>query len=68
MKQDGSTIAPFRRARCPMCKRDEVETFRPFCSKRCADADLSQWLTGGYAVPTVEGEELHIDGEADFNG
>ena len=26
-------------------------TFRPFCSKRCADVDLNRWLSGVYAVP-----------------
>jgi endogenous inhibitor of DNA gyrase (YacG/DUF329 family) len=31
---------------CPICKRPVDEKFLPFCSKRCADADLSRWLTG----------------------
>lgn len=40
---------------CAYCKkRTAVEAFKPFCSKRCADLDLGQWLTGGYAVPTDE--------------
>jgi len=37
-----------------MCKKTTVETFRPFCSKRCADVDLSRWLNGHYAIPVVE--------------
>jgi len=42
--------------RCPICKRalpqtEEGQKFRPFCSKRCADVDLSRWLTGSYAIP-----------------
>jgi len=28
-----------------------VASFRPFCSRRCADVDLSRWLRGGYAIP-----------------
>ena len=36
---------------CPMCKKAGVREFRPFCSKRCADADLGKWFTGAYAVP-----------------
>lgn len=36
---------------CPMCKKPGVRDFRPFCSKRCADADLGKWFTGAYAVP-----------------
>ena len=38
--------------KCPICERREsVSEFRPFCSKRCADIDLSRWLKGGYAIP-----------------
>jgi hypothetical protein len=31
-----------------------VRAYRPFCSKRCRDIDLAQWLDGSYAVPVVE--------------
>jgi endogenous inhibitor of DNA gyrase (YacG/DUF329 family) len=37
--------------KCPICARTGVEAFKPFCSKRCADADLLSWLKGGYAIP-----------------
>jgi endogenous inhibitor of DNA gyrase (YacG/DUF329 family) len=37
-----------------MCRKPAVEDFRPFCSKRCADLDLSRWLKGSYAIPAVE--------------
>jgi endogenous inhibitor of DNA gyrase (YacG/DUF329 family) len=39
---------------CPICQRPEVPTLRPFCSKRCADVDLSRWLKGSYAIPAEE--------------
>jgi len=40
---------------CVYCKRKPfIQGFKPFCSKRCADLDLGQWLTGGYAIPTEE--------------
>jgi endogenous inhibitor of DNA gyrase (YacG/DUF329 family) len=40
---------------CPICKTKEpVEQYRPFCSKRCADVDLSKWLGGVYSIPSVE--------------
>jgi len=40
---------------CTICKKVKVsEEFKPFCSKRCADIDLSRWLKGGYAIPTNE--------------
>jgi endogenous inhibitor of DNA gyrase (YacG/DUF329 family) len=28
-----------------------MQTYRPFCSKDCADIDLSRWLGGRYVVP-----------------
>ncbi len=37
---------------CPICERRKCEKpYTPFCSKRCADVDLSRWLKGGYAIP-----------------
>ena len=36
---------------CPICGRETVDRFRPFCSKRCADVDLGRWMTGAYAIP-----------------
>jgi endogenous inhibitor of DNA gyrase (YacG/DUF329 family) len=37
--------------RCPLCGKPTIIEFRPFCSKRCADIDLSRWLTDGYVIP-----------------
>lgn len=39
---------------CPMCEKEPVEAWRPFCSKRCADIDLGRWMTGAYAVPAED--------------
>ena len=36
---------------CAHCGKPALKAFRPFCSKRCADIDLSRWLNGVYAVP-----------------
>jgi endogenous inhibitor of DNA gyrase (YacG/DUF329 family) len=36
---------------CPICGRPTDAAYRPFCSRRCADVDLSRWLRGGYAIP-----------------
>lgn len=44
---------------CPICKRDTVPDFRPFCSKRCGDLDLAKWLTGSYAVPSNDPEDIN---------
>jgi endogenous inhibitor of DNA gyrase (YacG/DUF329 family) len=43
--------------RCPICGKPPVDRYQPFCSKRCADVDLSRWLKGGYAIPGAEAEE-----------
>ncbi|HWA90966.1 MAG TPA: DNA gyrase inhibitor YacG [Rhizomicrobium sp.] len=43
--------------RCAVCGKAQVQAFRPFCSKRCADLDLARWLGGGYAIPAVEADE-----------
>ncbi len=58
---------PFARL-CPVCKRPlakvkEGEAHPPFCSKRCADIDLSRWLNGSYAIPAIED-----DSEPDVSG
>ena len=45
------------RKACPICGKETVAAFRPFCSKRCADVDLNRWLSGVYAVPVTEDEE-----------
>lgn len=46
--------------RCPMCGRASDAQLRPFCSKRCANIDLSRWLSGGYVIP---GSTADTDGE-----
>ena len=43
-----------KRPVCPNCGKLRDAQFRPFCSKRCRDVDLSRWLTGQYAVPVIE--------------
>jgi hypothetical protein len=47
--------------KCPICKSPAERRFRPFCSKRCAEIDLSRWLGGSYAVPAVELDENDLD-------
>ena len=43
---------------CPICEKQTVPAYRPFCSKRCADIDLGKWLKGDYAVPSQEPEDI----------
>ncbi|MCM8738320.1 DNA gyrase inhibitor YacG [Azospirillum sp. A1-3] len=39
---------------CPICGRPSEPATRPFCSKRCADVDLSRWLGGVYRIESPE--------------
>ena len=39
---------------CPICEKPTDKTYRPFCSKRCADVDLNRWLGEQYRIPTEE--------------
>lgn len=41
---------------CPMCGDETVQTYRPFCSRRCADLDLARWVRGDYAIPGPDGD------------
>jgi len=43
---------------CAICNRPADPQFRPFCSRRCADVDLSRWLKGAYAIPAVETDDI----------
>jgi uncharacterized protein len=45
------------RGTCPICSRPADAGVRPFCSKRCADVDLSRWLNGAYAIPVTDGDD-----------
>ncbi|HUF85839.1 MAG TPA: DNA gyrase inhibitor YacG [Thermohalobaculum sp.] len=41
---------------CPICGKPSEASWRPFCSKRCADIDLGRWLGERYAIPGEPGE------------
>ena len=43
--------------KCPICERPTEPKYRPFCSRRCADVDLSRWLRGAYAIPDATESE-----------
>lgn len=49
---------------CPICAKETRPACRPFCSKRCADIDLGKWLSGDYAVPSRDPEDLQEAAEA----
>lgn len=39
------------KARCPICSAPASPANTPFCSVRCKDRDLLQWLGEGYRIP-----------------
>ncbi len=48
---------------CPVCGKQAAADIRPFCSRRCADVDLSRWLSDVYVI---EGPPLAAErGEED---
>ena len=47
--------------KCPICGKPRSPDHAPFCSTRCKDRDLLQWLGDGYALPGPPA----IDPEAD---
>jgi uncharacterized protein len=58
---------------CPICGKRQAAAFRPFCSKACADIDLSRWLGGRYAIPGApaapnEDEDGDAGGDAENGG
>jgi endogenous inhibitor of DNA gyrase (YacG/DUF329 family) len=57
----GDPAGPARRPRCPVCGAPTDPRTRPFCSRRCADVDLHRWLSGRYAIPVVETDDLPDD-------
>ena len=54
-------IIPLIGGKCPMCGKNRIQEFRPFCSKRCADLDLGRWFNEDYRMPGEEAEKLDGD-------
>ena len=40
--------------RCPICGKETVVRFTPFCSARCKQVDLNRWLSEVYSIPDNE--------------
>lgn len=39
---------------CPICKKNSVEKYKPFCSLRCKQIDLLSWINEEYKIETDE--------------
>jgi endogenous inhibitor of DNA gyrase (YacG/DUF329 family) len=57
-------MSPTKKA-CPICGKPTQQAYKPFCSPRCADADLGHWLTESYRVPGAETVPVAGTGSAD---
>ena len=45
--------------KCPNCDQMAIYRFKPFCSLRCSQLDLSKWLNEDYRVPLVEVDDFN---------
>ena len=46
--------------KCPRCGKETEFTgnpFRPFCSKRCKQIDLGNWISENYKIPEKNKDE-----------
>ncbi len=48
------TETPVLNKKCPICGKQTILEYAPFCSKKCADIDLGRWLKGTYVMHTNE--------------
>lgn len=46
---------------CPLCHKDTVASFRPFCSKKCKMIDLYKWVSGHYVIPGDPADVLETE-------
>ena len=49
---------------CPICKKNfqkkDKNVCLPFCSERCKEIDLGNWLNEEYTIPAVELDDEEI--------
>ena len=48
---------------CPICRRTTAPEHAPFCSPRCRDRDLLNWLGDAYVVPGAAADMLDSDAD-----
>lgn len=39
---------------CFICGKEAAAPFLPFCSARCKQLDLGNWLSGRYSIPATD--------------
>jgi endogenous inhibitor of DNA gyrase (YacG/DUF329 family) len=54
-------------AKCPTCGKkflwDSTSLWRPFCSQRCRDIDLGEWLDEGHRIEDNSPEQPFLPPE-----
>ncbi|MDQ4087806.1 MAG: DNA gyrase inhibitor YacG [Pseudomonadota bacterium] len=60
-----SSARPRRSDQCPLCGNPAAQEHRPFCSRRCRDRDLLNWLGDAYRVPGPPASPEDFAGTAD---
>ena len=68
MAADAPARAAPAAARLPDLRAADRAGFRPFCSARCRDQDLLNWLGGRYAVPAVDETDEDEERQDDQGG
>ena len=43
-----------KKIECPNCKSPSIAPYAPFCSRRCANIDLGNWLNEAYVIPLYQ--------------
>ncbi len=49
--------------KCPICQKKfdpNKSEDKPFCSERCKELDLGNWLSEGYTIPAVELDDEEV--------
>jgi endogenous inhibitor of DNA gyrase (YacG/DUF329 family) len=59
----GDQNRPRHSRKCPICGGAATAESKPFCSRRCADIDLNRWLSGAYAIPGAELDDVEAEAE-----
>ncbi len=48
---------------CPICHKETHSEYKPFCSKRCADIDLGNWMDGKYILSGNDDKGLESEND-----
>ncbi len=58
-KDNVTTLKPVKP--CPICEKNSIQKYHPFCSNRCANVDLNRWLSGAYVIAGDDKQDENIE-------